>query len=140
MREPVAAPDAGGDHRPRGPRRDRADGPKVQVGQVVQGVVDHVEPFGVFVRLAAGGRGLIPNAEMGTPPGTDHKKHFPEGTEIKSQVIEIGERGRIRLSKKAAENAEERAAYSGYMEAQRDASKLGTFADLMRAKLDGTKR
>jgi small subunit ribosomal protein S1 len=113
----------------------------VQVGQVVMGKVDHVEPFGVFVRLDAGGRGLIPNAEMGTPPGTDHKKQFPEGTEIKSQVIEIGERGRIRLSKKAAENAEERAAYSSFMQAQRESSSFGTFGDLLKkTKLDDLKR
>ncbi|HEY3359186.1 MAG TPA: S1 RNA-binding domain-containing protein, partial [Polyangia bacterium] len=133
MRDPVAMPEGGGDRRPRGPRRDRAEGTRLQVGQVVTGQVDHVEPFGVFLRIAGGGRGLIPNAEMGTAPGTDHKKHFPEGTEIKAQVIEIGERGRIRLSKKGAENAEERAAYSGYVQAQPQAGSLGTFADLLRA-------
>jgi small subunit ribosomal protein S1 len=139
MREPVAASE-GGERRPRGPRRDRGEGARLQVGQIVNGKVDHVEPFGVFVRLDSGARGFIPNAEMGTPPGTDHKKHFPEGTEIKSQVIEIGERGRIRLSKRAAENAEERAAYSSFMQAQRESATLGTFADLMRAKLDQGKR
>ena len=110
------------------------------MGQILQTQVEKVEQFGIFVRLPGGGRGLIPNAEMGTPRGTDHKKQYPEGTEIKAQIVEIGERGRIRLSKKGAENAEERAAFSGYMAEQKDAAKLGTLADLMRKKLDERKR
>ena len=77
---------------------------------------------------------------MGTPRGTDHKKQYPEGTEIKAQIIEIGERGRIRLSKKGAENAEERAAFSGYMAEQKENATLGTLADLMRKKADERKR
>jgi small subunit ribosomal protein S1 len=148
MREPVALPEGGGEgagYAPRGPRParpPRAARPSTghEVGQILQTTVEKVEQFGIFVRLPGGGRGLIPNAEMGTPRGTDHKKQYPEGTEIKAQIIEIGERGRIRLSKKGAENAEERAAFSGYIAEQKESSTLGTLADLMRKKLDERKK
>jgi small subunit ribosomal protein S1 len=145
MRDPSTHVDGPqGEPRPRGPRPGREGrGPRssagLEVGQILQTKVEKVEQFGVFVRLPSGGRGLIPNAEMGTPRGTDHKKQFPEGTEIKAQIIEIGERGRIRLSKKGAENAEERAAYSGYMAEQKANATLGTLADLLRAKADERK-
>jgi small subunit ribosomal protein S1 len=149
MRESVALPETDADgavgylpRAPRGGRPPRASRPGggLEVGQILQTSVEKVEQFGVFVKLPGGGRGLIPNAEMGTPRGTDHKKQYPEGTEIKAQVIEIGERGRIRLSKKAAENAEERAAYSGYMAEQKANATLGTLADLIRAKAEERKR
>ena len=148
MREPVAFSEGGFEgaaHGPRGPRAGRPPraarpGGGLEVGQILQTAVEKVEQFGIFVRLPGGGRGLIPNAEMGTPRGTDHKKQYPEGTEIKAQIIEIGERGRIRLSKKGAENAEERAAFSGYMAEQKENATLGTLADLMRKKADERKR
>jgi small subunit ribosomal protein S1 len=145
MRDPAALPEEGFERAPRGPRSGRPPrasrpGAGVEVGQILQTQVEKVEQFGIFVRLPGGGRGLIPNAEMGTPRGTDHKKQYPEGTEIKAQIIEIGERGRIRLSKKAAENAEERAAYSGYMAEQKENSTLGTLADLIRKKTEERKR
>ncbi|MCX5730944.1 MAG: S1 RNA-binding domain-containing protein, partial [Deltaproteobacteria bacterium] len=56
--EPVAAP----------PRATTAPPPAPRVGDVVKGTVDRVEPYGVFVRFA-GGRGLVPAAETGTPRG-----------------------------------------------------------------------
>ena len=87
--EPVAAP----------PRPVNAPPPPPKVGDVVKGTVDEIEPYGVFVRFA-GGRGLVPASETGTPRGTGPaSKAFPAGAEITVLVTEIDERGRIRLSK-----------------------------------------
>ena len=58
--EPVAAP----------PRPVNAPPPPPKVGDVVKGTVDRIEPYGVFVRFA-GGRGLVPASETGTPRGQD---------------------------------------------------------------------
>src|SRR5262249_32755577 len=44
------------------------------VGAVLGGVVDRVEQYGVFVRLGPGQTGLVPNAELGTQHGADHRK------------------------------------------------------------------
>ena len=85
-------------------------------GTVVTGTVDHVESFGVFVRLGPGQTGLIPNAEMGTPRGTDHRKEFLPGTEVKVAVLAIEEDGkRIRLSRTKASAHEEQAEAQAYM-------------------------
>jgi small subunit ribosomal protein S1 len=126
--EPVAAP----------PRPVTAPPPPPRVGDVVKGAVDRVEPYGVFVRFA-GGRGLVPAAETGTPRGQDLRKAFPAGTELTVLVTDIDDRGRIRLSRTQAEAADERREASEYMaRAPRASGKgFGTLGDLLRDKLKG---
>ena len=106
---------------------DAAPGQQVEstlsVGDVLSGPVERVEPFGVFVRLGPGQTGLIPNAEMGTTPGTDHRRSFPVGSEVKVLVLDIAEGGRrIRLSRTKALAQEERAETQAYLQ---DATKKG---------------
>lgn len=93
------------------------------VGALVTGSVDRVEPFGVFVRLGPGQTGLVPNAEMGTDRGTDHRKAFPPGSEMKVLVLAIEEGGRrIRLSRAQALAHEEHAETHAYL---REATRKG---------------
>lgn len=93
------------------------------VGAVVTGSVDRVEPFGVFVRLGPGQTGLVPNAEMGTDRGTDHRKAFPAGSEMRVLVLAIEEGGRrIRLSRAQALAHEEHAETHAYL---REATRKG---------------
>ena len=88
----------------------------VAVGAVLTGVVDRVEQFGVFVRLGPGQTGLVPNAELGTQRGADHRKMFPAGSELKVLVLAIEEGGRrIRLSREKALAHEEQAETQAYM-------------------------
>jgi small subunit ribosomal protein S1 len=88
----------------------------VVVGAVLVGTVERVEPFGVFVRLGPGQTGLVPNAELGTPRGTDHRKAFPAGMELKVLVLSIEEGGRrIRLSHAQALAHEEQAETRAYL-------------------------
>ncbi|MGH7331851.1 MAG: S1 RNA-binding domain-containing protein [Candidatus Rokuibacteriota bacterium] len=99
---------------------DAAPGEQVEstlaVGALLSGTVERVEPFGVFVRLGPGQTGLIPNAEMGTTPGADHRRAFPVGTEIKVLVLDIAEGGRrIRLSREKVLAQEERAETQAYI-------------------------
>lgn len=127
--EPVAAP----------PRTTTAPPPPPKVGDVVKGTVDRVEPYGVFVRFA-GGRGLVPAAETGTPRGQDLRKAFPAGAELTVLLTEIDERGRIRLSRTGAEAADERREATEYMAKSPRASGkgFGTLGDLLRDKLKGS--
>jgi small subunit ribosomal protein S1 len=105
------------------------------LGAVIEGVVDSHAPFGVFVRLGPGRKGLVPNVELGTTKGSDNRKDFPEGSKIKVKVLEITENGRrIRLSRKAALDQEERADFEDYMGHDGDA-KFGTLGDLLKQKL-----
>lgn len=106
-----------------------------RVGDVVDGAVDKVEPFGVFVRFA-GGRGLVPAAETGTPRGADLRKAFKPGDAVRALVTAIDERGRIRLSRTEAEAADERREARQYLEtAPRPGKGFGTLGDLLRQKL-----
>src|SRR3989475_4310757 len=84
---------------------------RVEVGAVLTGTVARLGAFGVFVRLGPGQTGLIPIAELAMARGTDLRKAFPVGTEIKVLVLAIEEGGRrIRLSYAHALGREERAA------------------------------
>ncbi|HEV8438816.1 MAG TPA: S1 RNA-binding domain-containing protein [Methylomirabilota bacterium] len=90
---------------------------RIAVGALVTGTVERIEPFGVFVRLGPGQVGLIPNAEMGTVKGADHRKEFPPGTELKIAVLSIEDGGkRIRLSRAQALRMEEDAETKSYIQ------------------------
>ena len=75
--------------------------PSFVVGAIVQGIVDRIETYGLFLQIDGTrgrvGRGLIPNAELGTPRGSDMRKLFPPGTKLTAKVLETGE-GKLRLS------------------------------------------
>jgi small subunit ribosomal protein S1 len=111
--------------------------PRPKVGQVVVGKVDRIEPYGVFL-VFPGGKGLIPAAETGTDRGTDLRKHFSLGQEVKVAVVDIDASGKIRLSITAAERAEERADLEAWQKTQKPAGGggkgFGTLADLLKNK------
>ncbi|HEY2030245.1 MAG TPA: S1 RNA-binding domain-containing protein [Myxococcales bacterium] len=123
------------------PAAATAGGKRLKVGDSVEATVDKCEAFGVFVHWE-GGKGLIPNSELGTPRGSDNKKTLPVGTKVKAQIIEIDDRGRYRLSRTSAERAQEG---SDYREYQREMNRrlapgkgFGTLGDLLKAKLSGS--
>jgi small subunit ribosomal protein S1 len=106
----------------------------VVVGAVLIGTVDRVESFGVFVRLGPGQTGLVPNAELGTTRGADHRKMFAAGSEMKVLVLGIEDGGRrIRLSREKALAHEEHAETEAYL---KDSAKKGgfgmTFGDFLK--------
>jgi small subunit ribosomal protein S1 len=114
-----------------------ARGPSIGIGSIVQGAVDRVETYGVFLQIEGtrgkAGRGLIPNAELGTPRGSDTRKLFPVGTKLTAKVLETGE-GKLRLSLRAVKDDEERSDFEGFRANVAAQSGLGTFADLLRKK------
>ena len=110
---------------------------ELKSGSVVQGKVDRIEDFGVFVKLESGARGLVPARETGTQQGTDLKKTFNNGDPVKVLVQDVDKKsGRIRMSMRAAREAEERAEYVGYINKDPSGGKgLGTLGDLLKGKL-----
>src|SRR5262245_36551320 len=107
---------------------------RIAVGAVVTGTIERIESFGVFVRVGPGQVGLVPNAEMATASGTDHRKEFPLGTEVKVAVLSIEDGGkRIRLSRAQALRMEEDAETRAYMQGARKGSGFGmTLGEIMR--------
>jgi 4-hydroxy-3-methylbut-2-enyl diphosphate reductase len=72
--------------------------PAIEVGAKLEGRVQRIERFGVFVWLGPGRVGLMPNVATGTRPGTDLSRQFPVGDPVKVEVTEVSEDGRrIRL-------------------------------------------
>ncbi|WP_163784817.1 S1 RNA-binding domain-containing protein [Myxococcus vastator] len=112
----------------------QAAAPRPKVGQVVVGKVDRIEPYGVFLAFP-GGKGLLPASETGTERGTDLRKHYSLGQEVKVAILDIDASGKIRLSVTAAIRAEERAEVEAWQKTQQPqgAGKkgFGTFADLL---------
>ncbi len=82
---------------------DPAALPEIAPGVELNGKVQRIERFGVFVWLGPGRVGLMPNALTGTPPGTDLARRFPIATDVEVEVVGVDDRGRIRLAKKGAQ-------------------------------------
>jgi len=126
--EPAAAREAA-------PKRQPAPRPKP--GQVVEGTVDRLEPYGVFL-VFPGGRGLVPASETGTERGTDLKRHFQLGQALKAQILEVDATGKIRLSLTAAERAAERTEMEAWQRSQRPSGGggkgFGTLGDLLKGR------
>jgi small subunit ribosomal protein S1 len=124
-------------------RVEAAPGITLVVGQVVNAAVEKVETFGVFVQVdgtkGRAGRGLIPNAELGTPRGADVRKAFPEKTKVTAKVLEVGE-GKLRMSIKGAKDDAEKKDADTYKEKAAAPQTLGTFGDLLKAAKKNEKK
>jgi small subunit ribosomal protein S1 len=109
---------------------------RVAVGQVVHGVVERVESYGVFVQLdgtkGRAGRGLVPTGELGVPRGADLRKHFPIGTKLKTKIVAL-EEGKMRLSITALKEDEERAEVEAFRgKEKQETPGFGTLGDLLK--------
>jgi small subunit ribosomal protein S1 len=112
------------------------------VGEVLDCVVERVMPYGLFLRIKEGLTGLVPNSEMGTPVGTDHKKMFPAGAAMRVSVIDAdAENNKVRLSRKAVMDREVEEEYTQYKESVQPAgsSVFGSLGDLIKAKMEEKK-
>jgi len=111
------------------------------VGEVLEGKVEKIMPFGIFVKLKSGLTGLVPNSEMATAQGSDHKKMFPEGTDMRVAVIEVDTASnKVKLSRKAAMDMAVKQEYEEYLTESRQADGssggFGTLGDLLKAKME----
>lgn len=116
-----------------------------EIGELFEGVVEKVMPYGLFVTMNEGLKGLIPNAEMGTPMGADHKQMFPAGTAINVAVIDVDESSaKIRLSRRAVLEKEARAEYDKYLNAanhmEENSGGLGSLGEILKAKIEERKQ
>jgi len=109
--------------------------PRLEVGQVLTGIVDNAKSYGVFVRLpqlGTGVRGLLPSEEVRDSEKGDLKKKFPPGRELQVEIVAVDEQGRIRLSQKTIKEREDREDYERFLQTQDQGEKLGTLGDLLK--------
>jgi polyribonucleotide nucleotidyltransferase len=111
---------------------------RLEVGQVMPGIVEDHKPYGLFVSLpqfGVGVRGLLPMEELLEKDRADVKKKFPPGQEIRVEILSIDDQERIRLSMRAGKDREEREDYDKYMAGGDKAGKMGTLGELLKSKL-----
>jgi small subunit ribosomal protein S1 len=105
------------------------------VGEPIQGIVDSVQKFGIFVSLS-GINGLIPLSQLPEDEAKNVYTRFRPGTEIEARVLAVdSERRRLTLSRREDIEADARQAFSAYKTTQEEeVAGLGTFADLLRKR------
>ena len=74
---------------------------EVEAGTVYKGKVMQIVPFGAFVEILPKTTGLLHISEIAKERIAQVSDVLKEGDEVKVKVLEVGERGRIRLSRKA---------------------------------------
>lgn len=74
---------------------------EVEVGAVYKGIVKTIKDFGAFVEIMPGTDGLVHISELDTKRVEKVTDVVNEGDEIEVKVLEVDNRGRIRLSRKA---------------------------------------
>jgi len=114
------------------------------VGELLDGIVEKVMPFGIFLKMNNGLTGLVPNQEMGTPSGTDHRSMFAPGTELQVLVIEVDTaENKVRLSRKAVLEKTAQDEYNQYRETLQNSNgssgSFGSLGEILKAKLEENK-
>lgn len=71
---------------------------EIKVGEVFEGTVKRIQPFGAFVEIAPGKEGLVHVSRMAREYVQDPSQVVKMGQKVKVRVSEIDDRGRINLS------------------------------------------
>ncbi|MGE3954251.1 MAG: polyribonucleotide nucleotidyltransferase [Parachlamydiales bacterium] len=74
---------------------------EIEVGKVYRGKVKAVKDFGAFVEVLPGKEGLCHISELAETRIDDIYAHIKEGETLDVKVLDINERGQIKLSRKA---------------------------------------
>lgn len=112
-----------------------------KAGEILEGTVEKVMPYGVFVKIGNGLNGLVPNAEMGTPVGTDHERMFPAGSPMQVVVTEVdAAQAKVRLSRRQVMEKKDAEVFQEYRNSVKEREKtsggFGSLGDILRAKLE----
>lgn len=77
---------------------------EIEIGRVYKGPIMSIQPFGVFVRLPGAKDGLCHISEYSHERIQNMEDHAKEGDEIEVKVLDINDRGQIKLSRKVLLN------------------------------------
>ncbi|NIR28656.1 MAG: polyribonucleotide nucleotidyltransferase [Gammaproteobacteria bacterium] len=80
---------------------------EVEVGKVYEGKVAKLLDFGAFVTIRPNRDGLVHISQISNERVRNVSDHLKEGDTVRVKVLEIDNQGRIRLSMKAVEEADE---------------------------------
>jgi len=71
---------------------------EVKPGEIVEGVVKRIQPFGAFVEISPGKEGLVHVSKMAPRYVANPADIVKIGQKVKVKILEVDERGRINLS------------------------------------------
>ncbi len=71
-----------------------------EAGDVVTGVVNRIEDYGVFVELSPGKDGLLHISQVSADRVRDIREHFGLGDQVTVKIMGIDEMGRIKLTRR----------------------------------------
>lgn len=74
---------------------------EVEIGKTYEGVVKSIKDFGAFVEILPGTDGLVHISELDTKRVAKVTDILNEGDKVEVKVLDVDNRGRIRLSRKA---------------------------------------
>ena len=74
---------------------------EAKVGKIYDGTVKTIKDFGAFVEILPGTDGLVHISELADKRVGKVTDILKEGDKVKVKVLEIDQRGKIRLSRKA---------------------------------------
>ena len=74
---------------------------KIEVGQIYEGTVQRLLDFGAIVQLLPGKDGLLHISQIANERVNQVSDYLKEGQQVRVKVIEVDEKGRVRLSMKA---------------------------------------
>ena len=89
-------------------RSELATSSEVDIGNIVEGTVQRITPYGAFVQLAGGKVGLIHISEIDRNYVKDVHEFLRESDVVKAKVLTIKEDGKIDLSIKAMQDPQPR--------------------------------
>lgn len=75
-----------------------------KVGQVVQGTITGIKPYGAFVKVDDDTFGLIHISEISNYYVNDVHRYFRKGEKAVVKIIDIDKNGQLRLSLKAIQS------------------------------------
>lgn len=103
----------------------------LQAGAILEGSVDAVKPYGAFLLLPGGRTGLLHVSEMAGDTTGDLRRKFPQGATVKVRVLKVDlDTGKISLSTKGIEEAEETLDFKTYQGEKVGSGSFGTMAAL----------
>ena len=80
----------------------------LEVGGVIEGVVQRTTPYGAFIQLEGGRVGLVHISEIDRNYVKDVREHLRESDTVQAKVVAIKEDGKIDLSIKAMQDPQPR--------------------------------
>lgn len=75
---------------------------EIKRGDIVEATVKRIAPFGAFVKLPDGRKGLVHISQIDDSYVTKIQEHLKVGDSVKAKVVAISEDGKIDLSIKLA--------------------------------------